>query len=254
MQKPKPKKQLGQHFLTDKRIAQRIVDTLSALPQDKVVEIGPGAGVLTGLLLQKYATLTAIEIDRESVAHLQHLFSDKALTILEEDFLKWDAGVEEYAYFIGNLPYNISSPIFFKFLEEIPTMQEGVFMIQKEVADRICASEGNKIYGILSVLIGYYYEREYLFTVAPGVFFPPPKVKSAVIRLRRKPEEQKVSWQALKAVVKAGFSQRRKTLRNALGQLRISDFPEKEAWMGLRAEQLSITQYEVLASHWLGNV
>jgi 16S rRNA (adenine1518-N6/adenine1519-N6)-dimethyltransferase len=247
----KPKKHLGQHFLKDPSVATRIVGLLSAGKNDTVVEIGPGQGVLTRLLFGAYARLLLIEVDPEAVAYLRAHYADQEVEILHQDVLQWQMAGEipTDSFFIGNLPYNISSPFFFHLLERLAYIQEGVFMIQKEVAERICATEGSKTYGILSVLLGAYFEREYAFSVPPGVFRPPPRVMSGVIRLRRKAELPPVGYADLKQVVKAAFGKRRKTLRNALKALSFSDFPEKESWFAQRAEQLSIASFLTLTRH-----
>lgn len=248
MDKLKPKKHLGQHFLHDEQAAQRIVDSLAALPEERVVEIGPGEGVLTRMLSPRYPQFMAVEVDAEAVGYLtQHL--DPAPRIVHRDVLKWTPSdsLDGPAHFIGNLPYNISSPFFFLLLEQLDWVKTGVFMIQKEVAQRICAGPGSKTYGVLSVLLGAYFEREYLFSVAPGSFRPPPKVMSGVIRLQKRAELPDVSFAALRQVVKAAFGQRRKTLRNALKSLSFSPAPP-EAWLSLRAEQLDTEAFISLAN------
>ena len=245
----KPKKYLGQHFLNDQEIARRITESLQAQASDRVVEIGPGEGVLTGLLLDKYPELKVVEVDREAVALLQQKYADTQLQIIHQDVLKWNPAehLPEDSFFIGNLPYNISSPFFFLLLDHSPQIQEGVFMVQKEVAKRICEDEASKTYGILGVLLGAYFKREYLFSVPPGAFRPPPKVMSGVMRLRKKEVLPEVPFARLKTVVKTAFQQRRKTLRNALKSLSFESFPEQEKWMTLRAEQLPIESFLLLA-------
>ncbi|NBV14481.1 MAG: ribosomal RNA small subunit methyltransferase A [Sphingobacteriia bacterium] len=241
MDKVKPKKKLGQHFLRDEAIAYKIVSQLQAPTDELVIEIGPGEGVLTQFLLPKWKNFIAIEIDEESVHHLQQRFQSEKISICHEDVLKYP--FEEYEQdfsVIGNLPYNISSPIFFQLLESRKHFREGVFMIQKEVGERIAAPPGSKTYGILSVLLSRYYTCSFMFTVKPGSFFPPPKVLSGVIRFTRKPEPDPIpTFKVLKQVVKAAFNQRRKTLRNALSMYKFNPSPDVENMLALRAEQLS---------------
>ena len=238
----RPKKNLGQHFLTDQNIARKIVDSLGTEIPD-VLEIGPGTGVLTQYLLQRNEiNLHVIEIDRESVAYLKQHFP-QLINIYEEDFLK--AGIEnrfsEKFNIIGNFPYNISSQIFFRILAVRNRVPEVVGMIQKEVAERIASKHGTKSYGILSVLLQAFYEIEYLFTVSEHVFLPPPKVKSAVIRLKRNNVEKLPCDEVLfTSVVKAAFNQRRKMLRNSLRNI-CEEVPEKFAEK--RPEQLSVSDF-----------
>ncbi len=241
----KPKKHLGQHFLTDQGIALRITELLRAESSDQVVEIGPGKGVLSQYLMEQFENLRLIEVDPEAITYLTATFDPSKFELVHQDILKWDwaQGTPPDSHFIGNLPYNISSPIFFKLLEHQPQVKEAVFMIQKEVAQRICEGPGSKTYGILSVLLGAYFELEYAFTVGPGAFHPPPKVQSAVIRLTRRDNPPEVEFPQLKRVVKQAFSQRRKTLRNALKGLSFKDFEEKAFWMTKRAEQLGVADF-----------
>lgn len=242
----RPKKNLGQHFLTDKNIARKIVDSLSVTTPD-VLEVGPGMGVLTQLLLQKpELNVHVVEIDSESVEYLRQHFPLLKERIHFLDFLKWDAPlISDKFNIIGNFPYNISSQIFFRILEWRNHVPEVVCMIQKEVAERISSPHGNKTYGILSVLMGAFFDIEYLFTVSEQVFNPPPKVKSAVIRLRRNDMAHLPCSEALFfRVVKAAFNKRRKMLRNSLGEtgLRIPEqFADK------RPEQLSVADFIELA-------
>jgi 16S rRNA (adenine1518-N6/adenine1519-N6)-dimethyltransferase len=249
----KPKKHLGQHFLRDKNVAQRIADCLQAEAGDQVVEIGPGQGILTDCLWPRYPRLQLVEVDPDAVSWLTQHYGEDGPRIVQQDILQWKPAehLEPDACFIGNLPYNISSPIFFALLDHLSYVKEGVFMIQKEVAQRICASEGSKTYGILSVLLGAYFERTYEFSVPPGVFRPPPKVVSGVLRLERKEELPGLTFPLLKKVVKKAFNQRRKTLRNALKGLAFEDFEEKDEWMTKRAEQLSVAQFVRLSQHFL---
>jgi 16S rRNA (adenine1518-N6/adenine1519-N6)-dimethyltransferase len=250
----KPKKHLGQHFLTDINLATRIVRLLAASEAETVVEIGPGKGILTQFLTPKFPNLVLIEVDPDAVAYLANQFPDPSFRILQTDVLKWDlsADIPENACFIGNLPYNISSPIFFLLLENLRFIREGVFMIQKEVADRIVADPGSKTYGILSVLTDAYFEVKKELNVPPDVFSPPPKVMSAVIRMQRRDSFPDVRFSDLKRVVKTAFNQRRKTLRNALKSLVFKDFPEKTDFFSRRAETLSTSEFVLLTKNLEG--
>jgi len=243
----KPKKNLGQHFLTDQNIARKIVDCLGSNVPD-VLEIGPGMGVLTQYLLQRSEiNLRVVEIDDESVAYLQQNFPQLKY-IWNEDFLKSDISGRFDGSFniIGNFPYNISSQIFFKVLEYRDRVPEVVGMIQKEVAERIASKHGNKTYGILSVLLQAFYEIEYKFTVSEHVFVPPPKVKSTVIRLvRNDVVSLPCSEDLFVKVVKAAFNQRRKMLRNSLSGL-CEKLPEQFAEK--RPEQLSVSDFVELTT------
>ncbi len=241
------KKSLGQHFLKDEKVAADIANTLTYSGYSHVLEIGPGMGVLTKYLLQKKIDVQVVEIDRDSVAYLEEHYPVLQGKIHEKDFLKYDVseifGEDQFAI-IGNFPYNISTQIVFKMLELREFIPEFSGMFQKEVARRICEKEGNKTYGILSVLVQAFYEAEYLFTVPPSVFNPPPKVDSGVLRFVRKedfslPCDEKLFFR----VVKTAFQQRRKTLRNSL---KIFDLPEdlrEDSIFGLRPEQLSTTRF-----------
>lgn len=218
----KPKKSLGQHFLTDLSIAEAIADTLADYKGMPVLEVGPGMGVLTRFLLDKGHDLTVVELDPESVEYLQEHFPELRDRIVAKDFLKLDlARLYEGPFcIIGNYPYNISSQIFFKVLDYKDRIPCCSGMIQKEVAERMAAPPGNKTYGILSVLLQAWYDIEYLFTVPEHVFNPPPKVKSAVIRMTRNQVEQLGCNERLfKQIVKTAFNQRRKTMRNSLRSL-----------------------------------
>jgi 16S rRNA (adenine1518-N6/adenine1519-N6)-dimethyltransferase len=247
----RPKKFLGQHFLKDQHIAQKIVDGL-VLPEGpaQVIEVGPGTGVLTQYLMVKpNIALTLFEIDRESVTYLKEQFPSLTNKIVEGDFLEMDLAklVPGDFHIIGNFPYNISSQIFFKVLEHRQQAKQVVCMLQKEVADRIAEKEGSKTYGILSVLLQAYYHIEYLFKVPPGVFFPPPKVMSAVIRLTRNNRITLGCDEALfKKVVKQSFQNRRKTLRNALKPLNLNATILALPLLDKRAEQLSVEQFILL--------
>jgi 16S rRNA (adenine1518-N6/adenine1519-N6)-dimethyltransferase len=254
-EKVRPKKSLGQHFLHDKNIALRIVQSLNLSGKSQnVLEIGPGMGVLTEFLLKNnQINLVAVEIDRDSVAYLRTHYP--SLRIAEGDFLEMNINDLFHSPFsiIGNFPYNISSQIFFKILEQRNSVQQTVCMLQKEVADRIASPSGNKTYGILSVLLQTFYRVDYLFKVPPGVFQPPPKVMSAVIRLTRNTRESLPCNEDLFfKVVKQGFNNRRKTLRNALKNL-ILPAPENRTkevqemmvnpLFDKRAEQLTVEDF-----------
>jgi len=244
MTEVKAKKFLGQHFLTDERIAERIVDSLST-ETNHVLEIGPGMGVLTKYLIKKdELDFHVVEIDRESVAYLHDHYP--TLDVIEGDFLQYDLTSLFHDTFsiIGNFPYNISSQILFKVFDNRDRVSEVVGMFQKEVAERVAAGPGSKTYGILSVLLSAFYNIEYLFTVNENVFNPPPKVKSAVIRLKRNDVKSlECDEKLFVQVVKAGFNQRRKTLRNALRQLNLPLDRISEETLAKRAEQLSVAQF-----------
>ena len=247
MEKVKAKKHLGQHFLKDESIAKAIADTLSLEGYNDVLEIGPGMGVLTKYLLEKPIDTYVIEIDTESVIYLDANYPKLKDKIISEDFLKYNINsVFEGKQFaiIGNFPYNISTQIVFRTLEFRDQIPEFSGMFQKEVAERICEKKGSKVYGILSVLTQAFYEAEYLFTVPPNVFNPPPKVDSGVLRLRRKadyslPCDEKMFFR----VVKTAFQQRRKTLRNSLKTFNFSDNLKLDTIFDLRPEQLTVEQF-----------
>lgn len=278
----RPKKALGQHFLTDLSVAQKIADALvvesetvggatseaGAVPSGNtdaampVLEIGPGMGVLSQYLLEREdIDLKMIEIDRESVDYLLTHFPKASGRVIEGDFLKMNLSYFFPGTFavIGNFPYNISSQIFFRIIDHKDSIPQVVCMIQKEVAERIAEQPGSKTYGILSVLLQAWYDIEYLFTVGEGAFNPPPKVKSAVIRLRRNSRtELGCDEKLFKTIVKTGFNQRRKTLRNSLKPL-IADKAAREAWtpeqstdflsnpvFELRPERLSVEDFIAL--------
>jgi 16S rRNA (adenine1518-N6/adenine1519-N6)-dimethyltransferase len=247
-----PKKNLGQHFLKDATIARKIADSLTGSGYKSVLEIGPGMGILTGYLLErKFDDFRVIEIDNESVHYLKATFSELK-DIITGDFLSLDIDqlFPEKMAIIGNFPYNISTQIFFKVLKHREKVVEIGGMLQKEVAERICAGPGSKTYGILSVLLQAFYKTEYLFTVSEHVFAPPPKVKSGVIRLIRNDVKYLDCDEILFfRVVKACFNQRRKTLRNSVRaafELTSDDYPE----FGLRPEQLSVGQF-VRLTRWI---
>lgn len=248
----KPKKNLGQHFLKDPAIASRIADTLDAFAPLPILEVGPGTGMLTQFLLSKGRTLTVVEIDRESIAYLKEHFSSLNGNILQQNFLTMDFAEYYDGPFcvIGNYPYNISSQIFFKVLDNKDRIPCCSGMIQKEVAERIIASPGSKAYGILSVLLQAWYDIEYLFTVSEQAFIPPPKVKSAVVRLtRNKRKRLNCNEKLFKSVVKTSFNQRRKMLRNSIKSLLPEETPlPDDPMLTKRPEQLSIEQFEQLTN------
>lgn len=239
----RPKKSLGQHFLKDDNIARKITDSLSP-SSTHVLEIGPGTGILTRLLIARVDThLKVIEIDTDSIAYLEEHFPALKDDIITGDFLKMDESIlfPQPIAIIGNFPYNISSQILFRVIENRNMVPEVVCMLQREVAQRLASPPGSKQYGILSVLLQAWYKIEYLFTVSPQVFVPPPKVTSAVIRLTRNTVTDLGCDQALfHTVVKTAFNQRRKTLHNALKPLCPDYFGE---FAGHRAEQLSVMQF-----------
>ncbi len=246
------KKHLGQHFLKDEAIAKKIADSLTENGYDTVLEIGPGMGVLTKYLLQKSYTTHVIEIDAESVEYLENTYLNLAPRILSKDFLK--INISDYfenkpLAIIGNFPYNISSQIVFKTLENRGQIPEFSGMFQKEVAERIAEKEGSKKYGILSVLTQAFYDVDYLFTVPPSVFNPPPKVDSGVIRMVRKknftlPVDEKLFYR----VVKTAFNQRRKMLRSSLKSMHLSDKLREDSIFAKRPEQLSVEAFINLTS------
>ena len=243
----KAKKHLGQHFLTDENIAKKIADSLIGKNYDDVLEIGPGMGILTKYLLEKHYTTHVIEIDIESVEYLKAHYLNLSDRIISQDFLKLkldDFFANRQLAIIGNFPYNISSQIVFKTLENKHRIPEFSGMFQKEVAKRIAEGPGSKVYGIISVLTQAFYDVEYLFTVPPGVFNPPPKVDSGVIRLIRKenynlPVDEKLFFK----VVKTAFNQRRKMLRSSLKSLNLSDKLREDAIFAQRPEQLSVQEF-----------
>lgn len=268
MKQVKPKKNLGQHFLTDLNIASRIADTVDAYPDIPVLEVGPGMGVMTQYLVEKPRDLKVVEIDRESVEYLKHtLFSEETPTgsspIIEGDFLRMDLNqVFDGRQFVltGNYPYDISSQIFFKMLDNKELIPCCTGMIQREVALRIASEPGTKAYGILSVLIQAWYDVEYLFTVDEHVFNPPPKVKSAVIRMTRNTvTDLGCDEQLFKRLVKTVFNQRRKMLRVSLKQMFTNDIQPRPGFyehdiMTRRPEQLTIQQFVELTNMVAGEL
>lgn len=249
-QQVKAKKHLGQHFLNDEQIAKQIVDSLvTKCTSSVVVEIGPGMGVLTKYLLNQSFALHAIDVDAESVEYLNKNYPDLAPRLLLADFLRLNLPEtfgNELAV-IGNFPYNISSQIVFKIIENRAHVPLMAGMFQKEVAERICSEPGGKEYGILSVLTQLYYTTEYLFTVPEHVFTPPPKVKSGVMRMIRKEGSPDVDEKMFFRVVKAAFNQRRKKLRNAISQFGVDDaILQPSGFADKRAEQLSVSDFIAL--------
>ena len=244
--KVRAKKHLGQHFLNDENVAKKIADTLTLQGYEKVLEIGPGMGVLTKYLLEKPIETFVVEIDHESVAYLEKHYEKLHEHIISEDFLKYNLQkvfLNEPFAIIGNFPYNISTQIVFRVLEMRNQIPEFAGMFQKEVAERICEKKGSKAYGILSVLCQAFYETEYLFTVSEHVFTPPPKVKSGVMRMiRKKSNTLPCSEKFFFTIVKSAFNQRRKTLRNSLKSF-ISEEIKDEEVFNLRPEQLSVEEF-----------
>lgn len=247
-----PKKHLGQHFLRDDNIARKIVGYLSP-DAENVLEIGPGTGILTKFLLpEKSINYHAIEIDSESVEFLKNHFPDYSEKFILADFLKfnWETIVSDNVSVIGNFPYNISSQILFRVLENRDKVSEVIGMFQKEVAERISSGSGNKKYGVLSVLVQAYFQIDYLFTVNENVFYPPPKVKSAVIKLTRNQTKQLDCDEKLFfKLVKAGFNQRRKTLRNSLREYQFTQSDKIFEMLNKRAEQLTVSDFVFLAQN-----
>ena len=244
----KPKKFLGQHFLKDLKVAQDIANTVDACPELPVLEVGPGMGVLTQFLLPKGRTVKVVEVDYESVAYLREAYPQLEDHIIEDDFLKLKLEkLFDGRPFVltGNYPYNISSQIFFKMLDYKDLIPCCTGMIQKEVAERIAAGPGSKTYGILSILIQAWYKVEYLFTVHEHVFNPPPKVKSAVIRMtRNETKELGCNERLFKLIVKTTFNQRRKTLRNSISSILEKGNPlSNDPVFNKRPEQLSVQEF-----------
>ena len=241
------KKHLGQHFLKEEAVAEKIAASLTGQGYDQVMEIGPGMGVLTKYLLNTHNLVLAMEIDKESVQYLQTHLDRPNLKVVEGDFLKQDLtelASGEPIGIIGNFPYNISSQIVFRALDNRELVPEFAGMFQKEVAKRICSPPGSKVYGILSVLSQAYYHCEYLFTVKPGCFNPPPKVDSGVIRMIRKENFQlDCDEELFKQIVKSAFQQRRKTLRNSLKMFEVPPKHKEDTIFAQRPEQLSVADF-----------
>lgn len=249
----KAKKHLGQHFLTDENIAQKIVEGLRFEGYPAVLEVGPGTGVLTKYLLPKNTETFVAEIDQESIAYLKENYQKLEDKHFTGDFLKLDINslFPEQVAVIGNFPYNISSQILFKIIDHYTQIPEMVGMFQKEVAERTASAPRSKDYGILSVLVQAYYDVKYLFTVHENVFNPPPKVKSGVIKLTRNPKAGLAGNEVLfKQIVKTGFNQRRKKLSNALKPLGVPELLQKHPFMDKRAEELSVEDFISFTQEW----
>ncbi len=249
----RPKKQLGQHFLTDPSIAKRITDSLKSDASQTVLEVGPGKGILTSQIMERgFRRFIPVEIDRESTAYLLDQWPELSKELVSQDFLSLDLSRfgEASLAVIGNFPYNISGPIFFHILKHRDLVGEVVGMVQREVAERIVAPPGSRTYGILSVLLRAYYDSKILFRVKPGSFFPPPKVTSAVLRLaRNRTETLDCNEKLFFRLVKMTFQQRRKTIRNSLKTilLNLSD----DFWLlSMRPEQLSVSEFVEL-TNWV---
>ena len=244
----RPKKHLGQHFLKDKNIARKIADVFKEMPENAtVLEVGPGTGMLTDFLFDSYKNLVLVEKDKESVRYLGNKYKDKSVRIIEGDFLEMDLkkiSAGNPLYIIGNFPYNISSQIIFKILENKDLVEEMAGMFQKEVAERIVSPPGNKNYGILSVLTQTYYSPEYRFSVPPQVFHPPPKVQSGVIKLKRKKRKHEPDFDTYKILVKSAFNQRRKTLRNSLKSANLPVEKIDKEILVKRPEQIPVEMFE----------
>lgn len=254
-----PKKHFGQHFLKEVRIAERICDSLQGMGTiyNKLLEIGPGPGVLTKILYPRYGgNLFVVEIDKDMIPALQKNFPLLKDQIFQQDFLELPVNEifqDEQVGIIGNFPYNISSQILFKVVENRAIVPEMVGMFQREVAQRVTAEPGNKIYGLISVWVQVFYNVKYLFTVSEGSFNPPPKVKSGVIRLERKENwNPGCNEELLLNVIKHGFNQRRKTLRNALSLYKQHFDKIEPHWLDKRAEQLSYKDFIMLAKNFEG--
>lgn len=248
----RPKKHLGQHFLTDRSIARRIVNSLETDPGDTVIEIGPGTGVLTQFLRERALRLILVEIDAESVLHLKKRWPDLEESLIQEDFLKVNLAnlIRGPFHIIGNFPYHISSQIFFRILEQRQQVRSVVCMLQKEVASRIAAPPGSREYGILSVLLQAYFDIRSLFTVKPGSFFPAPKVTSGVIRLFRNNLEQLPCDEELFVrVVKCVFNQRRKMIRNSIRSI-LLNLDENFELLSKRPEELGVPEF-ISLTQWV---
>ena len=248
-----PRKRFGQHFLVDPTTIRRILDTFAAAREDKVVEIGPGLGALTLPLLERLTHLHVVEIDGNLVAGLRAEFPPERLTVHATDALKFDfSALGENLRLIGNLPYNISTPLLFHIASQAPGLRDALFMLQKEVVDRMVAQPGDAAYGRLSLTLQARFRMRRLFIVEPGAFRPPPQVRSAIVRLE--PEHQSAVAAAdmplFAAIVAAAFGQRRKTLRNSLsGWLNSEDFARLSLDPGLRGEALDLDTYARIAAY-----
>ncbi len=253
----RPRKRFGQHFLHDRHTLQRIVDAIAPRPEDHLIEIGPGRGALTFLLMQRLPRLTAIEVDRDLARYLRDEAArrDGELQLINEDALKFDfsqlANEPRSLRVVGNLPYNISTPLIFHLIEAIDSLRDLHFLLQKEVVDRLAAQPGSKAYGRLSVMTQYHCHAERLFDVPPGAFQPPPKVDSAVVRLipHQSPPVTAVEPAHFQALVQQAFSQRRKTLRKSLKQLATrEDFQHAGIDSSQRPEQLAVQEFVELSN------
>ncbi len=260
MQKINPLKNFGQNYLTDKNILTKIADEINPSPGENILEIGPGLGALSGEILARSGALTAVEIDHRVIETLSAQFEN--LNIVQGDILKTDfnqfASKDKKLRVVGNIPYNITSPILFKLLEHREIITDAVFMIQHEVAKRIASSKGTKDYGILSVVLNYFCDIKYCFKVSPHVFFPKPKVDSAVIHITVNGNKYSgLSDEALYVqTVKAAFGKRRKTLKNSLSSSKFGDidFSKSVIDLSLRAEQLSIEDFILLTNFIHGEI
>jgi len=254
--KHQARKRFGQNFLHDPSIIQRIVDIINPQKEDRLIEIGPGKGALTKLFLERVNKLDVIEIDRDLVNTLTStLGNDERLIIHQADALKIDLSQfgQKDLRIVGNLPYNISTPLLFHLLAYKDCIKDMIFMLQKEVVNRICAKPGNKQYGRLTIMLQYYCEVEPLFIIKPGAFNPSPKVDSAIVRLRplNSPKDDLLNHECLKIIVREAFSQRRKTIRNGLKKyISEADFKELNIAPETRAENLEIADFVRLANHY----
>lgn len=248
------KKSFGQHFLVEESIAQRLADALDAEGAEAIIEVGPGKGILTKYLLRQPLPVYAVELDRDMIPILKNEFAATPLRIIQQDILRLHIhellGPTTNFVLVGNFPYNISSQIVFLGLQYRHQMPFMAGMFQKEMADRIISPPGSKNFGVISALVQAYYKPEFLFHVKPGSFAPPPKVNSSVISLRRyRSEIEGVPYQTFRQVVKISFSQRRKKLRNTLGQILPEEILKNENVIDLRPEQLTVEQFITLAKH-----
>lgn len=251
-----PRKRFGQNFLHDKAVIQRIVGSFSISASDQLLEIGPGLGALTGVLINTVTPIHVVELDRDLISRLQQTFSPEHVIIHEADALDFNycsitADAHKKIRVIGNLPYNISTPLIFHILEQITCIKDMCFMLQKEVVQRLCAAPGSKAYGRLSVMVQYWCQVERLFDVRSGAFTPAPKVDSAIVHLipHKMPPAQVIHYTDFEDIVRAAFSQRRKTIRNGLKQYLSGDEIEKTGVNpGLRAETIDITAFAALSN------
>jgi len=255
----KPLKRFGQNYLVDKNIQKKIVASINLNPDDLIIEIGPGHGALTELIYPHYKNYLAIEIDNRVIDELKNKFS--GINLINDDFLNLDIEKMFLSYqnkirFIGNIPYNITSPILFKLIEKPQLVKDVTFLVQYEVAKRITASIGKKDYSILSVVLQYFADVKFLFKVSPNVFYPRPKVSSALINLNFRSYKQKAVDKLFVKIVKSSFGNRRKTLKNSLSNSIFAgiDFSKSEIDLSLRAEQLTIDQFVKLSNFAYGEL